>query len=209
MSALAYVVSTYPEDVDYYCTLTPHEEKCRVAMSAYDSRTQRTRSYHAIRIVNKAAVCKYIFRRLFVAAGYIRYEMQVITSLMNSLEFRPLSGERYVAPHQLHNKIYAAADVLDRWFQDNASNLEPIQLVKIRKHLGIAKYKNLLSDWGEPAVGGQPHWDQVEGWGYVTLYYCQALRTTVSWIKQRVQFVAFDCQIFCRVDTTDRTFSAA
>jgi len=212
MSGLAILVTLFPEDVDMYCDLTPIEEAGDAEMDSLDSlpRTRIwTRRMEACREVSSVAVRKQMFRFLFTNADLIRGQMRVITSLMNSVEFRPLSGQRYAAPHQLHDEIYASADALGRWYQDNASIITSAALADVRLNLGIAKGRNLLSDFGELPNEGTDHGNQVKDWGYVTLYYYQALMCTVHWITNRVQFVALDCQIFCRADTTDRIYSAA
>jgi hypothetical protein len=53
------------------------------------------------------------------------------------------------------------------------------------------------------------YWARVMDWGRLTFYYYQALLLSVSWMKDGVHFVALDCEIFIRADTTDRTSSAA
>ena len=212
MSALASLVTLFPEDVDMYCDLTPIEEAGDAEMDCLDSlpRTRIwTRRKEACEGVSMVVVRKQMFRFLFSNADLIRGQMRVITSLMNSVEFRPLSGQRYAAPHQLHDQIYASADALERWYHDNASIITSAALADVRSNLGIVKARNLLPDFGKLPSEGTDHWNQVKDWGYVTLYYYQALLCAVHWIKNRVPFVALDCQIFCRADTTDRIYSAA
>jgi len=212
MSALATLVTLFPEDVDMYCGLTPMEKASHAEMnSLYNLPRTRVwkRKMEACLVAFNTTLGKQRLRLMFTNTDLIKTQMRVITSLMNSVEFRPLSGQRHDAPYQLHDEIYASADALERWYQDNASNIKSATLADVSLNLGIAKSRNLVPDFGELPYESTDHWNQVEDWGFVTLYYYQALRCTVYWIKNRVQFVALDCQIFCRADTTDRIFSAA
>ena len=218
MSEIAFFVSVSRADANKYCDLTPLEKLGKAQFESLANKPKTRfwkRKVQACRPAATVATRRTLYRILFRHADLIQNQMRVLKSLKNSFERRSLLALQHPEPLELHETIYAAAVALDHWYQDNAALIYSEKLAGVKKHICMTKARNLLPDLGpDPGPFTSAHdvngyWARVMDWCRLTFYYYQALLLSVSWMKDGVHFVALDCEIFIRANTTDRTSSAA